>query len=449
MKITDIKVSDNRRTVDPDKVKSLAKSIETIGLLNPIVVNLDGTLIAGAHRIEAFKLLGRDEIPASIIDANKLIAELAEIHENLIRNDLHWTEKDPLLARSKQIHLELYPETAHGAKGGKGNNKKLANENEIISFSFTGDTANKIGQSKRNVELSVQRGENILPGIMPKLKELDISKTDGTALARIDPEQQVRVIELVESKRIPVSEAVREVKKDEKRSNFIDKKNTFEAQSSKTGMAYCYHGNCLDYLNSDMPKIDLLLSDPPYAIDYKSGWNDWDRIDNDKRSDTLELLDKSFSLAKNKLADDAHIYIFGSPYEIESVKPIFEKYFKLKNILIWDRGVIGMGDLKTFGRSYDVIYFGYNKTWKELSGVRDRDILQYGRVSPGELMHPTEKPIPLLEYLIKKSTNEGDNILDPFAGSCSTLMAATNLGRNSFGSELQSKYIPLWISKRI
>ncbi len=251
MKITDIKVSDNRRAVDPDKVKSLAKSIETIGLLNPIVVNLDGTLIAGAHRIEAFKLLGRDEIPASIIDANKLIAELAEIHENLIRNDLHWTEKDPLLARTKQIYLELYPETAHGAKN-RSNNYGKDLETEIISTStFTQDTANKTGESERNVRYSVQRGEKILPGIMPKLKELDISKTDGTALARIEPEQQVKVIELVESKKIPVSEAVREIKREEIKE--VQKQKFAELEQKE--------------IAPPTGKYDVIVIDPPWEME--------------------------------------------------------------------------------------------------------------------------------------------------------------------------------------
>lgn len=227
---------------------------------------------------------------------------------------------------------------------------------------------------------------------------------------------------------------------------FEKRQDDFQKPIGNTStVAVCYHGNCLDYLKTDIPMIDLLLTDPPYAMDYKSGWNDWDKIHNDKRSDTSPLLDEAFKRAKTKLADDAHIYVFGNPNEIETVKPIFTKYFVLKNILIWDRNVIGMGDLKTYGRSYDVIYFGYNKTWKDLNGTRDRDVLEFNRVSPNELTHPTEKPASILEYIIKKSTNEGGNVLDPFAGSCTTLKAANDLGRNAYGSELENKYIPSWI----
>jgi len=99
-----------------------------------------------------------------------------------------------------------------------------------------------------------------------------------------------------------------------------------------------------------------------------------------------------------------------------------------------------MGDLKTYGRSYDIIYFGYNETWRDLNGVRDRDILRFNRVSPNVLTHPTEKPADLLQYLIKKSTKENDMVLDIFAGSGSTLKAASVLNRNSFGIEVNKKY---------
>lgn len=242
----------------------------------------------------------------------------------------------------------------------------------------------------------------------------------------------------------------REEKKEEKRQRFIEKKQSFDVDVTEVmADSYCYNGSCLDYLKSFDKNIDLVLTDPPYAMDFKSGWNDWDKIEGDKRSDTLPLLDESFRLLKEKMNDDAHIYVFGNPNEIEHVKPLFEKNFILKNILIWDRQIIGMGDLKTYGRSYDIIYFGYNKTWKDLNGTRDRDVLNFNRVSPNELIHPTEKPEELLKYLIKKSTNEGDVVIDPFAGSCSTIKSAFELNRNAYGAELEIKYIPEWMLKEI
>ena len=246
------------------------------------------------------------------------------------------------------------------------------------------------------------------------------------------------------------AKTISEVKKEEKKKNFETKKTEFEKPvEALPNKPIVFIGESQVILRQNtFNKVSLLLSDPPYGMDFKSGYVEktkWDKIDNDKRQDTGNILDEVFAAAKVHLADDAHVYIFGNPFEIETVKPIFEKYFTLKNILIWDREVIGMGDLKTFGRSYDVIYFGHNGKWKDLNGTRERDVLRFNRVSPGNLEHPTQKPLDILEYIIKKSTQPGEWVLDPFAGSFTTCAAAMNCGRNSYGIELKDKYLPAWM----
>ena len=242
---------------------------------------------------------------------------------------------------------------------------------------------------------------------------------------------------------------ITQVKQEEKQKEFERRKTEFIAppKDEKSSLVIkCYNGDCVQFMqNTSLEKCSLLLSDPPYGMDFKSGWNDFDKVNNDKIGDTISILDQAFLEAKRHLLPDAHIYIFGNPNEIENIKPLFCKYFNLKNILIWDREVIGMGDLKTYGRSYDVIYFGYNEVWRELNGIRDRDILRFTRVAPNNLQHPTQKPLDILEYIIRKSTSEGDYILDPFAGSCTTLLAAKNQFRNAYGFELEAKYIPEWM----
>ncbi len=178
-------------------------------------------------------------------------------------------------------------------------------------------------------------------------------------------------------------------------------------------------------------------------MDFKSGWNDKNKIANDNINNTISVLNDVLLKSIPLLKDDAHFYIFGNIDYLEQIKPIIENYLVLKNILIWDRKVIGMGDLKSYGKSYDIIYFGYKKIFKELNGVRDRDILEFNRVDPLKNIHPTEKPLDLLQYLIKKSTKEKDCILDPFAGGGSTLLAAKSLNRMATGIELENNYYKL------
>jgi DNA modification methylase len=314
--------------------------------------------------------------------------------------------------------------------------REKAKENQIRKPDFV--LQKSAEQNPIDTRKEIAKVANVSHDTIAKVKKIEASAT---------PEVKARL----NTGTMSINEAYKEIKKEEKQNNFEINKANFEKEiiSTKEYLPKYFIGNSIDVLKKEpLNKISLLLSDPPYGMDFKSGYvnpNKWDKIDNDKIEDTITILDSVFYEAKKHLLPDAHIYIFGNPFEIENIKPVFEKYFKLKNILIWDREVIGMGDLKTYGRSYDIILFGYNEKWKDLNGTRERDILRFNRVAPNNLKHPTEKPLDILEYLIKKSSNEGEYILDPFAGSFTTCEAAMNLNRNSYGIELQNKYLPEWM----
>src|SRR5262249_52793034 len=110
-------------------------------------------------------------------------------------------------------------------------------------------------------------------------------------------------------------------------------------------------------------------------------------------------------------------------------------WFPLRGLLVWDKGSPGMGEVAHWGPSYELIASaGAGKT----TGSRDQSILRYPTVPPARRAHPTEKPVPLLEYLIGKL--DVATILDPFAGSGATLIAARNLGRRAVGVEVDERY---------
>lgn len=249
--------------------------------------------------------------------------------------------------------------------------------------------------------------------------------------------------------RTAVLVAVRAKQVEVKKENYETKKTEFEKPiiPERSSQQIIQGDSRLELGNLESRSIDLLLTDPPYGMDFKSGWNDKDKIANDKIGNTITLLDDVLFECARVLKDDAHFYIFGNIKYITEVKPIIEKHLKLKQVLIWDREVIGMGDLKAYGNSFDIVYFGYNKTYKELNGTRERDILRFNRIDPGKNIHPTEKPISILQYMIKKSSNEDDIILDPFAGGGSTLIASKNLNRNAIGIELEENYVDLILER--
>lgn len=124
--ITDIDMLDGRREVNQASVKKLAESIDKIGLRHPITVREKGDryiLVAGRHRIEAFKKLGRDHIPASIVKMTNDDARLWEIAENLHRAELSKLERDENVAEwikiTEKQSVQLAPKgLGHRPEGG-------------------------------------------------------------------------------------------------------------------------------------------------------------------------------------------------------------------------------------------------------------------------------------------------------------------------------------------
>ncbi|GAH33660.1 unnamed protein product, partial [marine sediment metagenome] len=107
-------------------------------------------------------------------------------------------------------------------------------------------------------------------------------------------------------------------------------------------------GDCL----KELPKlpneiIDCVIIDPPYGISYQSNYRKekYDKIKDDDEQ-AFGLLDKSLSLAKDKMKKNSHVYIFTSWKVFDKVKPIVEKYFDVRNCLIWNKNNWTAGDLK-------------------------------------------------------------------------------------------------------
>lgn len=194
--ISEITISPGRREVQSGDVKELADSIAEVGLINPIMVDQSHTLIAGLHRLEAMKMLGRTEIECTVSDLAGLQAELAEIDENFIRKDLSDAEFRELLLRRKEIYESLHPETKATYDGGefRGNqHQKVVGENfSATTKSFVQDTADKLGVSPRTVELQIQTAKNLTPEAKEILRDSDtkITKQSALKLSRLAPEQQ-------------------------------------------------------------------------------------------------------------------------------------------------------------------------------------------------------------------------------------------------------------------
>jgi DNA modification methylase len=199
----------------------------------------------------------------------------------------------------------------------------------------------------------------------------------------------------------------------------------------KIGDATLYHGDCLEILPT-LPKVDAVVTDPPYGIGYQSGyatdalWHAGRSIDGD-----------GCTTARDRMIEAAAgvpMLVFGTWRA--------ERPNLTRQVLIWDKGgALGMGALdipwKPDHEEIHVLGKGF---------VGSRDSGSVLRVSPVQSMakngrvHPTEKPVRLLEKLCVKVPGL---VLDPFMGSGTTGVACANLGRKFIGIEIERKYFDI------
>ena len=204
-----------------------------------------------------------------------------------------------------------------------------------------------------------------------------------------------------------------------------------------------YQGDCLDVMNDIKDEsVDLIVTDPPYLMDYQSNRRKkedrFDKIKNDKGNYTLiqEYLKECHRIMK----DNTAIYCFCSWHNIDFFKREFEKYFKLKNIIVWNKNNHGTGDLKgSYAPRHEFILFGH-KGRTLLREKRIADVIDCAKIPSKKLTHPTEKPQDLLEIFIKQSSDEGSIIFDGFMGTGSCGIVAKKLNRKFVGIELDSTY---------
>lgn len=192
--INDIKINPGRREAAPEAVQRLSESIAEVGMMHPITVTGDHTLIAGLHRLEAAKKLGWTEVECNISDMDALHTELAEIDENVIRTGLSDLELSELLARRKKIYETLHPATiARNLPGHASNYESSSDKLTGEEKPFSQDTAERMGVSPRTVERHVQIGENLTSEAKEILRSTDrkVTKQNLTKLSRLEPKQQM------------------------------------------------------------------------------------------------------------------------------------------------------------------------------------------------------------------------------------------------------------------
>jgi site-specific DNA-methyltransferase (adenine-specific) len=168
-------------------------------------------------------------------------------------------------------------------------------------------------------------------------------------------------------------------------------------------------------------------------------------IDNDGDLETaIELFhDVMIPLMEDKAADECEVYVF-TRWDIvgEWINAVryMEPLMRYKMLLVWDKGVPGMGDIDAnWGCGHELIL--YCKKGKRDVHHRRSAILHYDKLGSKQHVHPTEKPVGLMSALIEMSTDPGDLVVDPFAGSGASMVAAQEMSRKGVAFEQELQYV--------
>ena len=200
----------------------------------------------------------------------------------------------------------------------------------------------------------------------------------------------------------------------------------------------------------DGRKANLLLTDPPYGVSFKSSSGLTIQNDSIKNEDFYDFLKTAFTCAANNLEKGGAAYIFHADIEGVNFRRAFvDAGFHFASCCIWakDSLVLGRSDYQW---QHEPVLYGFLQTGKH-SWYTDRKqttIWNFKKPKRSE-NHPTSKPLDLMSYPIQNSTQENAIILDTFGGSGSTMMAAEKTNRICCMMELDEKYASVILRRAV
>mgnify|MGYP005750251847 CR=1 FL=1 len=233
-------------------------------------------------------------------------------------------------------------------------------------------------------------------------------------------------------------------------------------------------GNCMHEISHVNKTVDMIFADPPYFLSSGNGTvkvgnryvsfdkGDWDRIRS--KEEIYQFNYQWLSLCREKLKNSGTIWVCGTYHNIYEVANCMKDLgYKILNMIVWQKSdppKTLTNQRFNFSAEYIIWarkcervphYFNYELMETLNNGVHMPDVWKLPAVGIWEKAcgkHPTQKPLRLLYRVILASTHVGETILDPFAGSCTTGIAANLLGRNFIGIEQEEKFIELGMKRK-
>ena len=408
VKVAAIQVGERVRE-DLGEIERLAISLERYGLIHPIIITKDYMLVAGRRRLAAAIKLGwveievryREELGAK--ESATIDLEL-ELEENVRRKDLTWQEE---VVAVRTFHKLKVEQEGQAVKGYAGRGWGIQ------------DTADYLGVTHPLISRYIKLADalNEVPG-------LSDAKNMAHAWRELTRAEEGRVVTVLAEKVVQA-----------------------EGEHKKVEGFTLLNGDCiveLQHLGDET--ADMVLTDPPYGKELEMRGADSAIVPlyRDDEGYVMSLIHSMVKEAYRVMKKDRVMLLFFDLPKYALVRAICEKagFSVCAHPLIWHK--LGAGNVLPNRSYYAMAYeciLHCQKGTRELSMPGELiNVLPYKRVPDQQKIHNTEKPVDLMRALIEHHTFPGELVLDPFAGSGSTLRAGLSIGRKVWGCELEKEY---------
>lgn len=456
MELVKIAISDvkwgTRIRQDLGDIDSMVSSLSRVGQLQPIIINRDNLLVAGGRRLTAAKQLGWESIHAVYRETlNEAELREIELEENLKRKDLNWVEEVIGLERVFNLRQEKYGKAERGRPSAFVDETEKPYSQEKAAEEFTRST------SSIGLDLMLARAVREYPELCDEK-----SKSSAFKRYRLLRETQIRKEQAARDQRkdidLPTDVDRTEDKSNDERLVPRDTEQTRRARQPIRkiiwkGRGSLYHADARDFVTRFADaggQVDCIVTDPPFGLGmFKEGQtigggrladNVGGMYDDDPH-EIIDMLDEVMMWAGKILKPDGHAYIFFHMTRYEEIFRMIRNHFGTceETPLIWIKNTPGIGDPnRTWVYAYEPIL--WVNRGRSLIKPQAFNYLRYDSVPANQRHHPMQKPTALLRHLISASCVPGEQVLDLFAGSGSTLVAASQVGVRFIGVEKMEEF---------
>lgn len=383
--------------MDSVSLAELTGDIKANGLLDPIII-YQKQILDGRHRFKA-ATRAHARLRFEQFSGDDAAALALVISKNMKRRDLT-TEDRLFAAESIQKHEAVLAKERQGRPG-----QPRSGKNATTYRGRARDKAAKAtGVSARYVQW---------------LKRLKIDAPD--------------LYRAVKKKKTTIAKAIKAFNIKERKKREAEEASASQKQTGKTASVML--GDCLEVLKG-IPKIDLLIADPPYFTD-----GDF----------TAHI---SACLKKVKPTGQAYVFASGDPKEVAAYLAMHSGNMNLTQILIWNYNNTGQRQPKErYTSNYQIILYYRGPRASNLNRPADGkeqyacQTINAPDARVGDRHHQWQKPSELIRRLIKNSSTDRDFIFDPFVGSGTTAIVAAGLGRNVLGCDIDPKAIAICVDR--